>query len=127
RASLLELAQHFPPADTGYLLRLKDCEDVADQLQRRLQHLTESLGLGEHLGSAILRQVESLVAQEHLAESRSPARADSLLRHLVDAAGATLLVQRVVDVNFQEPLLLPPTVSRFRYPINHFLGAMLDL
>src|SRR5205807_31569 len=84
---------------------------------------SENLGLGEYLAKAVFQHVGNLLGQQH--PPGAPGHTDALLRHLVDAAGAVLIVQRVVDVNFQEPLLLPPTVARFRYPINHFLGTIL--
>lgn len=125
RAYLAELAQHFPPADITYLLRLKDCEDFSDQLHRRAAALSEAAGLGPYPARSLLRQIHNLVIQEH--PSDSSGRVDAVLRHLIDATGAVLTVQRVADVGFHEPLLMAPTVARFRYPMNHFIGTLIDL
>jgi hypothetical protein len=125
RAYLAELAQHFPPTDIAHVLKLKDCEDFSDQLHRRAAALSNTAGLGPYPVHALLRQIENLVSREHPSDSSS--RVDAVLSHLVDATGAVLTVQRAVDVSFREPLLLPPSVMRFRYPMNHFIGTFIDL
>ena len=125
RPLLLELGQHLPPTDVSYLLHLKDCEDFSDQLRRRAEHLSASLGLGPFPTKVVFQCVQELIDQEHAGDHLS--QVETLIRHLVDAAGALLIVQRIVDVNFLEPLLPPESVPRFRYPINHFIGRLLDL
>src|SRR2546426_102038 len=65
RAHLAELAQQMPPSDITSLLRLKDCEDLSDQLRRRAQRLGNDLRLGERLVDVLFGYVEKLAAQDH--------------------------------------------------------------
>lgn len=125
RIHLAELARQFPTADVQYLLRLKDCEDLADHLHRQTQRLSRSLGLGPYPAQVLFRCIADLAAQEPCRSSL--AHANAVLELLVDAARAVHMVQQLALQDFRSSLLDPHSVSRFRFPVNHFVGVLLEL
>ncbi len=124
RAHLAELASVFPPWDVGHVLRLKDCKDFADQVKRRILAFLHDLGLSEQPATALFQRVEELAAGDH--SPTSPPYAETLQRYLVDAAYAVHLVHEMTT-NAARPLLPPESIARFRYPVNHFVGLLLEL
>lgn len=124
RVQLAVLARHLPAADFSYALRLKDCEDLEDQLRRGASALTRQLGLGPRPVAALLAKVRSVAGQGN--GGSGFAFATALAGHLADAVAAVQLVGSAAASDFEVPLLTPTTVPRFRYPINHFVGLLLD-
>jgi hypothetical protein len=125
RAALALLAQQLPPSDLSYLLRLKDCEHLADVLPRQARRLFTCLGFRECTPDPLFRRIEDLLTQE---EPLAPlARAETLAGYLTDAAAAVCLFLAAANSNYLQPLLQPDNVPRFRFPINHFVGVLLEL
>lgn len=151
RLLLAKLAQELEPDEYEHVLCLKDCEDFTDAVRRATALLAASLqagvggrpatrlgprgareclegaagALAARLADALLQGVHGILAQEPVTE---PTRlAGRWRRHLLDAARAVDLVRKTVDSAYTLPLLLPASVPGFRYPINHFVGRLLEL
>jgi transcriptional regulator with XRE-family HTH domain len=125
RVHLAEIAMQLSPTDFDYVLRLKDCEDFADQLHRRIRQLTDHTEIGEQIEIAKLHHLKALVSQE--AYQESDVCVHTLAKYLTDAVFAVRLVHQMIEVSYLEPLLSPTNVTRFQYPVNHFVGLLLDL
>ncbi|MFN4261388.1 MAG: hypothetical protein ACK4RK_19045 [Gemmataceae bacterium] len=92
RIHLAELARQFRTADVQYLFRLKDCEDLADHLNRQANRFSRSLGLGPYPAQALFRCIAKLAAQEPCRSCL--AYADAVMNLLVDAARAVHMVHQ---------------------------------
>jgi transcriptional regulator with XRE-family HTH domain len=131
RYHLAEIARQIgSPGDEGYVLRLKDCEDLADQISKRAAELARHTRnmTGKQIEGAVLRRVGNLLSQETGVSLYG--RAEVLTRHLVDAHFAMQSWLQTVeqDYNPRSPLFFPITVARhLQYPVNHFVGVLLDL
>lgn len=125
RPALALLAQQLPPSDLSYLLRLKDCEDLADVMKRQAYKLLSSLSIGQRPVEALFCRIQELITQEQSAAPQL--RAESLAYHFTDAIAAVQLVLQTVNTSYLHPFLPPESVPRFRYPINHFVGLLLEL
>lgn len=126
RSALALLAQQLPPSDLSYLLRLKDCEDLTDSLGRQANRLFTNLGIGTAPVDDLFQCIRDILTQEHF--PTSALSANTAAQYLTDAAAAVQLVQHMVNKGYhRQPLLPPESVPRFRYPINHFIGVLLEL
>lgn len=131
RHHLAEIARQIGlPGDEGYVLRLKDCEDFADRLSKQAAELASQTGnmTGEQIERAVLRRVGDLLSQETGLGRNG--RVEVLARHLLDAnfAMQSWLQTAEQDYSPKSPLFSPINVVRhLRYPVNHFVGVLLDL
>lgn len=144
-----KLAQELEPEAYEYLLCLKDCEDFTDAIHRGAVQLAASVHVGSgprglsvperrkaletaaegalasRLTDALLARAQSIQEQKSLARVTDFATASR--QQLADIARALDLVQKTVDTAYTTPLLLKVSVPSFRFPINHFVGTLLEL
>lgn len=128
RHHLAEMARLIgSPAEFEYVLRLKDCEEVSDQLSMQIGRFARRFQVeAAAVEKTLLAYIETIVAHEHCAEPAETAGV--LARYLTDA----LFVVRLV-VGSDETGLISPLISRgniirhLQYPVVHFLGLLIDL
>lgn len=150
RPYLARLIQELDPGAYDYVLCLKDCEDFADAVRRSAARFALALqgdgafgrrpnaphrhdapeaagdgSLANRLADALFANARAILDQE---PTVSPAgRARAWRRLLTDAVRATELVCQTVEAAYAVPLLPAATVPGFRFPLNHFVGRLLDL
>lgn len=131
RGHLAELAHLLAPDELHYAWRLKDCEELADQLSQNVGKLTDPNHLdipAAYVEELFFDRMQILVDQEC---PSTPGHKAFLFFHYLSAA---IFATRAAIRSFNAPynsvdeLVSHENIERhLAYPNNHFVGVLLDL
>jgi hypothetical protein len=122
RVHLGEIARYLAPGDFKFVMHLKMCEDYREHVERQARKLAKECALTASPAPFVLALADDLV--RGIPPQQRPYRFAAVL---ADAAIAIQIFFRWCSSNFHAQLIAPQSVERFRYPVNHFLGELLEL
>lgn len=128
RHHLAEIAAQLgTPKDLEYALKLKECEDLADSLRRRLRQLARKGRCDPTaIESAVFQLLNTKTAEEGAA---GPSEHASIhLYNMTHASFVFRLWDEAASARKFDSILAPENMKmHIQYPANHFLGLALSL